>query len=662
MTRPIAKQLLLGAALGAALGLAVFGVESWWLWTHDAAGLNVDQSGPFAALFAVIRRILPPVVARVLVGYLVMGAAVGLFATVIARAWSPAQGLRHRLLWALAVVWVVAARMLGHAVTRPALFDDLPRFRPMLEWAVRAGEPWYGPAFFWALLASALVPLAWRGRQARVRLSTLSAGAAMVALVVLLAGARPPPEAARAPRVVLLGIDAFRPDRLAMLGAERQVAPNLDAFAKEATVFTQAYTPLAQTEPAWRSLITARWPPATGVRYPLTPQAFAVPLPTFPGAMHEAGIHTAFATDCSRFHYEDASSGFVERWQPPKGAINFALEKLRYRAVGLFLDNAFGAWLLPEFVDNRALAGIHDPVGYADRLAGRMVEALKEGRALFAWHSTAAHFPGDPSYPHYRKFVDPTRPLDRRLRMQFSPIGAGASPPSTASWGKADAEALYDELLAQSDAQVGVLFDALKASGMWEETTIIVFSDHGESFHADLPELWAATPVHGARLSAEENRILLMIKPAGGRKVATIDALVRLIDLGPTALEAMGLPPLPAADGQSLWGLLQGEQEPPRLLYAETGYTHASPAAFDPGHKADAPRTFDAYVVRESGVVEMGEAAHPRVLAEKDVGAFDGQHWLVKSPRADGTVEERCGGNCEALRSFLDGVQRGETK
>ena len=31
----------------------------------------------------------------------------------------------------------------------------------------------------------------------------------------------------------------------------------------------------------------------------------------------------------------------------------------------------------------------------------------------------------------------------------------------------------------------------------------------GESFHADSPELAGATPVHGARLSDEENRIFL---------------------------------------------------------------------------------------------------------------------------------------------------------
>ena len=49
-------------------------------------------------------------------------------------------------------------------------------------------------------------------------------------------------------------------------------------------------------------------------------------------------------------------------------------------------------------------------------------------------------------------------------------------------------------------------------------------------------------------------------------------------------------------------------------------------------------------------------AAHDGVMREKDVGAFDGTHWLVRSPRADGTVAERCDGNCDALKAFLDEV------
>ena len=67
---------------------------------------------------------------------------------------------------------------------------------------------------------------------------------------------------APSPLWVMIGVDAFRPDRLAAYGGRGGVAPHLDAFARDATIFDRAFTPIAQTEPAYRSLLTARWPPA----------------------------------------------------------------------------------------------------------------------------------------------------------------------------------------------------------------------------------------------------------------------------------------------------------------------------------------------------------------------------------------------------------------
>jgi hypothetical protein len=335
--------------------------------------------------------------------------------------------------------------------------------------------------------------------------------------------------------------------------------------------------------------------------------------------------------------------------------LNFALEKMRFRSLGVIANHRLGAALLPEFIDNRAVAGVYEPMGYARRLSSRWLDAAEKGPAMVAFHSTAAHFPGDPIFPFYRRYVRPDAPLDRKLRMVFTPIAAGQVP-KQADWGRADSEALYDELLAQGDAQVGVLLDALKAAGRYDEATIIVFSDHGESFHPDVDALAGATPVHGARLREEENRMVLLVKPSHARTVEHVTGLVRLVDLGPTILELAGLPALPNADGRSLLPLLAGKPDAPRLLFAETGYTHASPVAFDPHHLGGAPRTFAAYDVLPDGAVQMSAAAHDGVMREKDFGAYDGKSWLVRSPQADGTTAQRCDGNCEALAVFLDDV------
>lgn len=617
------KKLLQCTALGAAVGLALFAVEGLAI-RSAAAGLNFDTEGPFAALMAAVKPQLPGLIARIALIYLLGGAVLGAAAGLLSKAWRS----RAAFPLLLAALWLLLAW--SHAIERPALFDDVPWLLPVLGVLVRHGEPWH-PALAAGVLALVhAVPLVLRLREKPRRV------AAAVAATLLLMGAISTP-AKQHPLVLLIGIDALRPDRRASL-------PNLSAFVRDATVFTRAYTPIAQTEPAWRAMLTGRWPHRAGSRYPLTAELRWEELPTFPKAMAEKGFKTFFETDCSRFNFQPEQSGFQHRRQPPRGAINFALEKLRFRGVGLLGDNALGAWLVPELIENRAVAGIHDPIGYAHRLAGRIVNAAEEGPTLYAFHATAAHFPGDPVYPFYRQRVRDDAPLSRRLRMVFTPIASGTA--ASGEWSRADSEALYDELIAQADMQLGVILDALKAADLYSRATIIVFSDHGESFHSDMPALAGATPVHGARLSEEENRIFLAMKMALAKGPETIDDLVRMIDIGPTVLGA------PLGDGVPL-----GTRSDLKL-YAETGFTHASPAAFDAEHLALAPRTFDAYRVRPDGVVEMNDAAHDAVLKEKDVGAFDGTHWLVRQPLKDGTVRERCDGNCEALSAFLEETTR----
>ena len=664
--RALARRLASDAAVGACLGLLLFGLESLLIVRKEAIGFKLEVQGPFAVLFAAVRPLLPGLLVRVASLYALAGAVLGLASGLLARGLGLERGWRARLGFLAEFAILVTLLAWAKAIARPALFDDLPALRTLLVFCADHGEPWHPQLFAGLWLGLHLVAA---GRSRRWRLAPVLGAAGGVALCGLgvqawKAPAAPAPASARAERprtVVLFGIDAFRPDRLAAFGSTRRVAPNLERFLGDATLFTHAYTPLAQTEPAWRSLLTARWPHRTGVRYPLTPEHLWAALPTFPSAFAAAGYHTRFETDCSRFHYQGPASGFAERRQPPRGAINFLLEKLRYRGVGMVADNAWGARWVPELASNRALAGIHDPLAYAERLAEGWVETAGAGPVLLAFHATAAHFPGDPVFPFYRQFVSREEPLERRLRMFFSPLETSSS----RGWTREGAEGLYDELLAQADAQLGSVLTALQEAGLYDDALIVVFSDHGESFHADFPVLAGSTPVHGARLSDEENRILLAIKPPGRKgpsRVERVEALVRLVDVGPTLLDFAGLPALPEADGVSLRPLLEGGTLSPLRLYAETGFTHASPEVFDPEHLKGAPRAFETYSIRPDGVVEMSEDVHEATLREKDIGAFDGETWLILSPRADGTVARFCRGACEApgaleLERWLDEVR-----
>jgi arylsulfatase A-like enzyme len=651
------KRILLGAAVGTAIGLACFAAEAALILQPGAAGISIDVQGPLQSLLRAARPLLPGILLRVAVAYAAAGAILGVAAAFLALCFPVRRWGAFIALCLVELLGLIALLVWDRVVARPALMDDLAVGSRVFEWLVTRGDPLQPRVLFAAVLgAHALVGARRAGAKLWPALGIIASLGA-VAVAVKSPGRSP----SKHPLVVLIGIDAFRPDRLKANGGTGHVAPHLDAFIQDATLFDRAYTPLAQTGPAWRSLLTARWPHRTGVRYPLTAERRWQPAPTFSEELGRAGYSTSFHTDCSRFNYQGPQSGFEVREQPPRGAVNFVLEKMRFRGLGMFADNALGSAWVPEFIDNRALAGIHDPIGYAERLARALVSEAERGPALFAFHGTAAHFPGDPVFPFYRQFVDGNEPLQKRIRMFFAPVSANAS----GGWNRSGSEALYDELLSQADAQLGILLAALREHALYDEALIVVFSDHGESFYGDTPALWGATPVHGARLGDEENRILLAIKlPASRRpqpKPDRVDALVRLIDIGPTLLELSGAPPLADADGVSLVPLLEGKPMMGLNLLAETGFTHVAPDAFDSEHVALAPRNLDAYEISPDGAVEVSDAAHRAVMAEKDVGAFDGRSWIIRRRLKDGTVVQKCEGECfdDVLTEWFNRVSTG---
>ncbi len=652
------RRLRNGTAAGLALGLVWLAVDIALFLRPSAVGIGIDVRDPVLSLLRAAKPSLPGLFARVALIYAFGGALLGAAAAVLGIAFATRRRAAVAAIWVGELCLLLGLLLWDRAIARPALFDDLALSWRAFSWVVSEAEPWQPRLALGVLLAAHGIALV---RKLGGKLVAVLAAAAAVALAVA-AVQRPRPLGRRPPLIVLVGLDAFRPDRLKSLGGSGLVAPNVDAFARDATLFARAYTPLAQTEPAWRSLLTARWPHRTGVRYPLTAERRWEQLPTFPEQLGRAGYATTFYTDCSRFNYQGPQSGFALRNQPPRGAVNFVLEKMRLRGVGVFADNALGSAWVPELVDNRALAGVYDPIGYAQRLANSLLASAQRGPTLFAYHASSAHFPGDPVYPFYRRFVDPSEPLERRIRMHFSPISASSPTPQGS---RRSSEALYDELLAQADHQLGILLEALKGAGLYDEALIVVFSDHGEDFFADLPSLAGATPAHGARLVDEENRMLLAIKLPSSRtyrdRPERIENLVRLIDLGPTLLELSGSPPLPDADGVSLVPLLQGKRMEPLKLLAETGFTHATPDVFDPAHAALAPRSLAAYDILPDGRIEVSGAVHQAIMAEKDFGAFDGRSWIIRQRMKDGRVVERCSGECDdpGLMRWFESVLAG---
>lgn len=116
------------------------------------------------------------------------------------------------------------------------------------------------------------------------------------------------------------------------------------------------------------------------------------------------------------------------------------------------------------------------------------------------------------------------------------------------------------------DEQIGRILDVLAESGQLQNTLVIFHSDHGESLGD-----------HGAYLKGpyfyegSVNIPLILAWPGHWVSGVTSNALVELVDLAPTLLEACGLPPCAGMQGRSLGALLRGEAPPD--AFRESAYS-----------------------------------------------------------------------------------------
>jgi arylsulfatase A-like enzyme len=105
----------------------------------------------------------------------------------------------------------------------------------------------------------------------------------------------------------------------------------------------------------------------------------------------------------------------------------------------------------------------------------------------------------------------------------------------------------YDNSIHWVDSLLGHLFDELDQRGLRERTLIVFSADHGEAFGEHGGEGHARN-VYGEVTTTP----LILSLPFRLDPGIVVEARSENVDLWPTALELLGLPPLPDADGQSL--------------------------------------------------------------------------------------------------------------
>lgn len=348
---------------------------------------------------------------------------------------------------------------------------------------------------------------------------------AAVGVLLALTGSRVPPSRAQArPNILLITLDTVRADRMGFLGSTRGLTPALDAFAREATVFTRAYAQAPITTVSHATILSGTYPPFHGVR------DFGAPLPDrvpyLPDIAHHAGYQTAaFVGSLILDPVAGTAPGFDRGFDVYDAG--FRLRRPaedRYRTVERRGDEVVA----------RALRWLNARTTPA---SPRLTGPTNPTRPFFLWvHLFDAHDPYDP-------------PAALKTRYASAP---------------------YDGEIAAVDRQAGRLLQAVTS-----DTLVIVAGDHGEAL-GDHGE-----DTHGVFLYDATLQVPLIVRFPDRRGAgARVTSRVRLADIAPTVVEAAGLS-ASAMQGESLLPLLpsardissgSGRTTPDRAVYAETDY------------------------------------------------------------------------------------------
>ncbi len=125
----------------------------------------------------------------------------------------------------------------------------------------------------------------------------------------------------------------------------------------------------------------------------------------------------------------------------------------------------------------------------------------------------------------------------------------------------------YDRAVTSADGSIGKLLAFLRAHKWYDDTLIVIASDHGESLGPHGEDR------SGVFLYDESIHVPLLVKLPGGRMSGTrIKNRVRLLDVAPTVLEVAGVSVSSQMQGQSLMRIAQGGPQMDSPAYARSDF------------------------------------------------------------------------------------------
>jgi arylsulfatase A-like enzyme/Flp pilus assembly protein TadD len=363
-----------------------------------------------------------------------------------------------------------------------------------------------------------------------------AAAAPCLLLAALLLGsalpALPAVAAEQPPNVLLVTLDTVRADRLGCYGYQKIRTPHIDRLASEGVLFEKAFTPVPITLPAHAVLFTGTYPMMTGM-HDFSGNSLNPKQATMASLLRDQGYTTAGFVGSAVL---DSRFGLGQGFDVYHADFDFSR---------LHETNLDAMEMRGDLVVDQALAWLEQ----------------NQRRPFFLW----VHL-YDPHHPY-----QPPPPYDSEYK---------ARP--------------YDGEIAFADAQAGRLLEHLRAKELYDQTLIVLASDHGEGLGEHNEK------THGFFIYTTTLQIPLIFKLPAPKSVprAQVAVPVTLVDVLPTVLQLVGLPVSGQIQGRSLLPLMLGrEEESAEGMYAESflprlhfNWSELRSLRRGPYHFIDAPR------------------------------------------------------------------------
>lgn len=329
------------------------------------------------------------------------------------------------------------------------------------------------------------------------------------------------------PDIVVIILDAARSDHFSCYGYNRPTTPSIDRFAGESLVFTNAFALVPNTRQSVPTIVTG----LSFINHQVTTKesVLADEATTLAEHLKGAGYRTACIT------------------ATPNNARSLATDQGYDEFVELWTELSKEESIDPHVLSARAVDWLEDQ---------------STGPIHLQLHFVPPHAPYIPAEP-YDLFTDPNYegPFNgfpgSVLRRK-----EGRRDPSSSDLEHVIAS--YDGNLRAADDAVARILTALRKRPNWDNTVVLVTSDHGEAFfeHRRMG--------HNNTVYDEMLRVPFILRLPPGLATAKIglDRLTTLADIVPTLLAAASLQPDTALDGINLLAGTQTTQHADERIFA----------------------------------------------------------------------------------------------